>query len=101
MRLCKGTILLKATFENADDRLTPGQFVNVTVDLSVITEAVVVPPAAVQVGQTGQYVFVVKADNTVELRTVRCQFLTELASSPLCKSKTSESLAFQSPNLLK
>ena len=48
-----------------------GQFVNVTVDLSVIAEAVVVPPAAVQVGQTGQYVFVVKADNTVELRTVR------------------------------
>ncbi|MGH7003802.1 MAG: efflux RND transporter periplasmic adaptor subunit, partial [Alphaproteobacteria bacterium] len=69
--MATGTIMLKATFENADERLTPGQFANVTVDLSVIAEAVVVPPAAVQVGQSGQYVFVVKADNTVELRTVR------------------------------
>jgi multidrug efflux system membrane fusion protein len=66
-----GTILLKATFENDDDRLVPGQFVNVTVELAVIAEAVVVPAAAVQVGQRGHYVFVVKADSTVEMRLVR------------------------------
>lgn len=66
-----GTILLKASYENADDRLTPGQFVNVTVELSVITEAVVVPAAAIQVGQRGQYLYVVKGDDTVELRLVK------------------------------
>ncbi len=72
-----GTILLKATFTNDDDRLVPGQFVNVTVELAVLTDAVVVPPAAVQVGQRGNYVFVVKADNTVELRLVRAGIRTE------------------------
>jgi multidrug efflux system membrane fusion protein len=65
-----GTIMLKASYENADDRLTPGQFVNVTIELSVIPQAIVVPPAAIQVGQRGEYVFIVKADNTVELRQV-------------------------------
>lgn len=74
-----GTILLKATFANDDDRLVPGQFINVTVELAVIAEAVVVPPAAVQVGQRGHYVFVVKADNTVELRLVRAGIRTEHA----------------------
>jgi multidrug efflux system membrane fusion protein len=72
-----GTILLKATFENDDDRLVPGQFVNVTVELAVIAEAVVVPAAAVQVGQRGHYVFVVKADNTVEMRLVRAGITNE------------------------
>ena len=72
-----GTIQLKATFENDDGRLVPGQFVNVTVELSVLTEAIVVPPAAVQVGQRGHYVFVVKADSTVEMRLVRVGITTE------------------------
>lgn len=74
-----GTIILKATFANDDDRLVPGQFVNVTVELAVITEAVVVPPAAVQVGQRGYYVYVVKPDSTVELRLVRAGIRTEHA----------------------
>jgi multidrug efflux system membrane fusion protein len=72
-----GTIQLKATFENEDDRFLPGQFVNVTVELSIIPEAIVVPPAAVQVGQRGSYVFVVKDDNTVEMRLVRAGVSTE------------------------
>lgn len=72
-----GTITLKATYDNADDRLTPGQFINVTVELSVIAEAVVVPPAAVQVGQRGQYLYVVKADDTVELRLVKTGVRTD------------------------
>jgi multidrug efflux system membrane fusion protein len=66
-----GTILLKATYANADERLTPGQFVNVTVELTSIVGAVVVPAMAVQIGQQGQFVFVVKADSTVEVRPVR------------------------------
>jgi multidrug efflux system membrane fusion protein len=72
-----GTILLKATFDNEDDRLVPGQFVNVTVELAVLAEAIIVPPAAVQVGQRGHYVFVVKADSTVEMRLVRVGISTE------------------------
>lgn len=75
--MATGTILLKATFENEDDRLVPGQFINVTVELAVIAEAVVVPVAAVQVGQRGHYTFVVKADNTVEMRLVRIGITSE------------------------
>jgi len=65
-----GTIKLKATFENVDQRLWPGQFVNVTATLGVEQNAIVVPKDAVQTGQQGQYVFVVKPDNTVEMRPV-------------------------------
>jgi membrane fusion protein, multidrug efflux system len=63
-----GTIKLKGTFENADRRLWPGQFINVVLTLTNQTNAVVVPVAALQSGQQGQYVFVVKADSTVESR---------------------------------
>ena len=65
-----GTIKVKGTFPNEDLRLWPGQFVNVVVTLSQEPNAVVVPAPAVQVGQQGQYVFVVKTDQTVELRPV-------------------------------
>ena len=63
-----GTIRIKATFPNDDRRLWPGQFVNVIVTLTNDPTAVVVPTAAVQVGQQGQYAFVVKPDKTVEYR---------------------------------
>jgi membrane fusion protein, multidrug efflux system len=66
-----GTIALKAEFANDDTRLWPGQFVNVTLMLGVQADAIVVPAAAVQVGQNGPYVFVVRPDATVELRLVR------------------------------
>jgi len=65
-----GTILLKATYENANDRLTPGQFVNVTLTLSVIPDAVVIPSQAVQTNLDGNYVFVVKPDMLVDQRLV-------------------------------
>ncbi len=65
-----GTIQLKATFDNEDDLLTPGQFVEVTIDLNAIENALVVPSEAVQDGQKGTYVFVVKPDKTVELKQV-------------------------------
>jgi multidrug efflux system membrane fusion protein len=60
-----GTIKLKGTFANADHALWPGLFVQVTLVLSTDPTAVVVPAAAVQVSQAGQYVFVVKPDRTV------------------------------------
>ncbi len=65
-----GTILLKATFANQQRRLWPGQFVNTVLTLSTEPNAVVVPAPALQTGQSGQYVFVVKSDNTVESRPV-------------------------------
>jgi membrane fusion protein, multidrug efflux system len=66
-----GTISLKATFANDDARLWPGQFVNVTVTLGVQANALAVPGTAIQAGQNGPYVFVIKPDSTVELRLVR------------------------------
>jgi len=64
------TIKLKASFDNPDRRLWPGQFARVTLRLDTLEHATVVPSQAVQTGQDGQYVFVVKDDNTVEQRTV-------------------------------
>jgi multidrug efflux system membrane fusion protein len=65
-----GTIQLKATFENNENALWPGQFVNVALTLTKQVGAVLVPSQAVQSGQKGQYVFVVKPDQTVEARPV-------------------------------
>lgn len=65
-----GTILLKATFNNEDRTLWPGQFVNVILTLTTEKGAVVIPTKAVQTGQQGQFVFVVKSDSTVEYRPV-------------------------------
>ena len=64
------TIRLKATFPNTDRRLWPGAFVDVTLLLSVDAHAIVVPTIAVQPGQQGQFVYVVKADQSVEARVV-------------------------------
>jgi len=65
-----GTIRIKGTFPNEARHLWPGQFVNVSVTLTTDPHAIVVPTAAVQAGQQGSYVFVVKPDSTVELRAV-------------------------------
>jgi len=65
-----GTIQLKGTFPNGDRALWPGQFINVVLTLAMKPNAVLVPAPAVQTGQKGQYVFVVKSDQTVESRPV-------------------------------
>jgi len=65
-----GTIRLKAEFSNGQRRLLPGQFIKVTLILTTQSEAVVIPSEAVQVGQEGQHVFVVKPDRTVDMRPV-------------------------------
>jgi multidrug efflux system membrane fusion protein len=65
-----GTIQLKAEFPNKDRALWPGQFSNVTVNLTEQKDAVVVPFEAIQTGQQGQYAFVLKPDSTVEYRLV-------------------------------
>jgi len=71
------TILLKASFANRDERLWPGQFVDVTVILGQEPDRVVCPSPAVQTGQQGRHVFVVKEDNTVELRPVQVNRMDE------------------------
>ncbi|MEH2345669.1 MAG: efflux RND transporter periplasmic adaptor subunit [Nostoc sp.] len=65
-----GTIQLKGTFANADERLFPGQFVNVVLKLSEEPNAITVPSQAVQSGQQGQFVYVVKPDKTAEMRLI-------------------------------
>lgn len=64
------TIRLKGTFANESHELWPGQFARVSLRLATVPHALVVPSQAVQTGQDGQYVFVVKADSTVEQRPV-------------------------------
>ncbi|HBX43020.1 MAG TPA: efflux RND transporter periplasmic adaptor subunit [Deltaproteobacteria bacterium] len=65
-----GTIQLKGKFANADRRLWPGQFVNVSLTLAVQRDAVLVPTQAIQTGQEGRYVFVVGPDQAAEMRPV-------------------------------
>jgi membrane fusion protein, multidrug efflux system len=65
-----GTIGLKGTFPNTRQLLWPGQFVNVVLTLAQQTGALVVPSQAVQTSQTGEYVYVVKPNMTVESRSV-------------------------------
>jgi multidrug efflux system membrane fusion protein len=65
-----GTIHLKATFENKDGALWPGQFVTSVLTLDTIQGATVVPAEAVQAGQQGQFIYVVGADRKVAVRVV-------------------------------
>jgi membrane fusion protein, multidrug efflux system len=66
-----GTIVLKAIFDNQDHKLWPGQFVQVQTKVGIDRAALVVPSAAVQTGQSGSMVYVVKPDDHVELRPVK------------------------------
>lgn len=65
-----GTIMLKATFPNEDERLVPGAFVHVGLILKTLQNALVVPTPALQVGQKGNYVYVVGPDETAQERLV-------------------------------
>ncbi len=65
-----GTIRMKGTFENKERRLWPGQYVDVVLTLTEEPNAIVVPTTAIQQGQNGQYVYVVKPDQTAEMRPV-------------------------------
>src|ERR1035441_7717257 len=65
-----GTIKLKGTFPNTNHKLWPGQFVRVTLLLTTQANAVVVPNQAIQTGQAGAFIYVVKEDKKVEVRPV-------------------------------
>ena len=66
-----GTIKLRATLPNADRYLWPNQFVQVRLVLSMLPSAVLIPNTASQIGQQGSFVYVVKDDNTAELRPIK------------------------------
>jgi multidrug efflux system membrane fusion protein len=65
-----GTIHLKATFDNAEEKLWPGQFLNARLILMMVKGAIIVPATAVQEGADGYYAYVLKPDMTVERRIV-------------------------------
>jgi membrane fusion protein, multidrug efflux system len=64
------TLRLKAKFANTDDRLWPGEFVHLRVQVDTRAGAVTIPPVALQRGPQGYYAWVVKTDNTVEQRAI-------------------------------
>jgi multidrug efflux system membrane fusion protein len=66
-----GTVKLRATFDNKENRLFPNQFVNTKLLVDVIKNATIVPTSAVLNGSSGSFVYVVKPDNTVTVRNVK------------------------------
>src|SRR5471032_217504 len=66
-----GSIKLKALFDNQDEKLYPNQFVNARLQVGTLMKATVIPAAAFQLSAAGDFVYVVKADNTVESRQVK------------------------------
>jgi membrane fusion protein, multidrug efflux system len=66
-----GAFKLKGTFQNKDRRLWPGEFVDVALELALQKNVVVVPTKAIQTGQQGEYVYVVRSDSTAESRPVK------------------------------
>ncbi|MGZ3341793.1 MAG: efflux RND transporter periplasmic adaptor subunit [Reyranella sp.] len=74
-----GTLRLKATFDNTDERLWPGQFVNARLVISTKSAAITVPQRAVMQGATGYYAYIVRPDNTVERRVVEAGMQDDMA----------------------
>ena len=66
-----GTIQMKAKFDNADEALTPGQFLEISMNLRNIEGAILMPAEALQAGPNGNFVYVAKPDQTVEIRRVK------------------------------
>ncbi len=66
-----GTVAMKARFDNADERLLPGQFVNVQLTLQTLPHATTIPATAVNQGPNGPFAYVVGADHTVSMRPIK------------------------------
>jgi len=66
-----GTLKLKATFANEDLHLWPGEFINTRLLLNTLTNGVIVPASVVQRGPDGAFAFVIQADQTVQMRTIK------------------------------
>jgi multidrug efflux system membrane fusion protein len=72
-----GTIRLKAIFANEDNKLWPGEFVNVRIQTGVLKDATTIPATAVLHGQDGLYAYVVRPDSKVEPRPLKTGYATE------------------------
>jgi multidrug efflux system membrane fusion protein len=72
-----GTIRLKATFPNKAEKLWPGQFINAHLQIGMARNAVTIPPAAIEHGPDGLYVYVVKPDTTIALAAVTIGYQTD------------------------
>ena len=77
-----GTIAMRATFANGSLTLWPGQYVDVEIEQSPLSDAAIIPTVALQPGQGGPFVYLVRADNTIEARPVKVA-MTEGATSAI------------------
>ncbi|MGH7094807.1 MAG: efflux RND transporter periplasmic adaptor subunit [Stellaceae bacterium] len=90
-----GTIRLKSTFANLDERLWPGEFVNVRLILRIRKGVPVVPAETVQEGEDGKFVYVIKPDNTVARRKVEVTSVQDGVAIIAKGLKTGESVVVQ------
>ena len=96
-----GTIATRASIPNSDLSLWPGQYVNVILDAGIMPQMTSVPTVAVQPSQKGPFVYVVKPDNTVELRPVQVA-LTEGQNSAISQGvKAGEKVVTEGQTRLK
>ncbi|RUZ38470.1 efflux RND transporter periplasmic adaptor subunit, partial [Mesorhizobium sp. M7A.F.Ca.US.003.02.1.1] len=96
-----GTIATRASIPNADLSLWPGQYVNVVLDAGIMPQMTSVPTVAVQPSQKGPFVYVVKPDNTVEMRPVQVA-LTEGDNSAISQGlKSGEKVVTEGQTRLK
>ena len=86
-----GTIRLKATFPNVQNKLWPGQFINAHLQVGVVRNAVTIPPAAIEHGPDGLYVYTVKPDSTIAQANISIGYQNDklaLVSSGLAGGET-------------
>ena len=76
-----GTIELRATFQNPDLRLVPGELVDISVNLEMLKQVVTVPHDALNVGQNVNYVFVVDKDSKVQMRQVNVLYQDQVIAA--------------------
>jgi membrane fusion protein, multidrug efflux system len=75
-----GTINYKAEFDNAEEVLWPGQFVNVRVRIDVLRDVIAVPVTAVQYGADGPYAFIVGADRKIQKRPIKTGLVNKVSA---------------------
>ncbi|HLH98895.1 MAG TPA: efflux RND transporter periplasmic adaptor subunit [Xanthobacteraceae bacterium] len=80
INVATGTINYKAVFDNADETLWPGEFVNVRVELEVLHGVIAVPVTAVQYGPDGPYAFVVGPDRKVQKRAIKTGVVNKVSA---------------------
>jgi multidrug efflux system membrane fusion protein len=86
-----GTVKMKARFANTDERLLPGQFVNIQLTLQTLAHATTIPTAAVNQGPNGSFAYVIGADQKVSMRPIKVgwtQGTTAVISSGLTPGET-------------